>query len=104
MPLLTSINNAFGTEYGSLVDRLPRACLKIHSWHLHAPLRGIFGPNSLNVAHYIAFIWVKSPTSGDVQLPEIKFQTRFSSVQLKPRVSTMKWDLKEGGVKSLVKR
>ncbi|MEQ2429358.1 DUF6783 domain-containing protein, partial [Enterocloster hominis] len=25
-------------------------CLKIHSRHLHAPLRGIFGPNSVNVA------------------------------------------------------
>ncbi|WP_349119464.1 DUF6783 domain-containing protein, partial [Enterocloster hominis (ex Hitch et al. 2024)] len=24
--------------------------LKIHSRHLHAPLRGIFGPNSVNVA------------------------------------------------------
>ncbi|WP_334303119.1 DUF6783 domain-containing protein, partial [Otoolea muris] len=35
----------------------PRACLKIHSWHLHAPLCGIFVPNSLNVAHYAAFIW-----------------------------------------------
>ncbi len=33
-----------------------RACLKIHSRHLHAPLCGIFGPNSLNVAHYAAFI------------------------------------------------
>ena len=41
-------------------SRLPRACLKIHSRsrgclkihsrHLHAPLRGIFGPNSVNVA------------------------------------------------------
>ncbi|MEQ2425064.1 DUF6783 domain-containing protein, partial [Enterocloster hominis (ex Hitch et al. 2024)] len=24
--------------------------MKIHSRHLHAPLRGIFGPNSVNVA------------------------------------------------------
>ena len=53
-----------------------RACLKIHSRHLHAPLRGIFGPNSLNVAHYAAFIWAKSPTKCDVQLPESNFQTR----------------------------
>ncbi len=53
-----------------------RACLKIHSWHLHAPLRGIFGPNSLNVAHYAAFIWHKSPTKWHAQLPESNFQTR----------------------------
>ncbi len=54
----------------------PRACLKIHSWHLHAPLRGIFVPNSLNVAHYAAFIWHKSPTKWHAQLPESNFQTR----------------------------
>ncbi len=54
----------------------PRVCLKIHSRHLHAPLRGIFGPNSLNVAHYAAFIWAKSPTKCDAQLPESNFQTR----------------------------
>ena len=27
-----------------------RACLKIHSRRLHAPLRGIFGPDSVSVA------------------------------------------------------
>lgn len=37
-----------------------RACLKIHSHYLHAPLRRKFGPNSFNVAHYNAFIWAKS--------------------------------------------
>ena len=37
-------------------DPSARACLKIHSRHLHAPLCSIFGPNSLNVAHYAAFI------------------------------------------------
>ncbi|MFQ6969598.1 MAG: DUF6783 domain-containing protein, partial [Enterocloster aldenensis] len=26
--------------------------MKIHSRHLPAPLRGIFGPNSVNVARY----------------------------------------------------
>ncbi|WP_320955914.1 DUF6783 domain-containing protein, partial [Enterocloster asparagiformis] len=26
--------------------------MKIHFRHLHAPLRGIFGPNSVNVARY----------------------------------------------------
>ncbi|WP_416389477.1 DUF6783 domain-containing protein [Otoolea muris] len=50
--------------------------MKIHSWHLHAPLRGIFVPNSLNVAHYAAFIWHKSPTKWHAQLPESNFQTR----------------------------
>ncbi|MEY8395398.1 DUF6783 domain-containing protein [Lachnospiraceae bacterium 45-P1] len=55
-----------------------RACLKIHSRHLHAPLCGIFGPNSLNVAHYVAFIWAKSPTKWNAQLPESNFQTHSS--------------------------
>ncbi len=59
--------------------RVARACLKIHSWHLHAPLRGIFVPNSLNVAHYAAFIWHKSPTKWHAQLPESNFQTRSSA-------------------------
>ena len=40
------------------------------------PLRGIFVPNSLNVAHYAAFIWHKSPTKWHAQLPESNFQTR----------------------------
>ena len=53
-----------------------RACLKIHSWHLHAPLRGIFGPNSGYIAHYAPFIWPKSPTKWNAQLPESNFQTR----------------------------
>ncbi|MEY8394878.1 DUF6783 domain-containing protein [Lachnospiraceae bacterium 45-P1] len=57
-----------------------RACLKIHSRHLHAPLCGIFGPNSLNVAHYAAFIWAKSPTKWNAQLPESNFQTHSSTV------------------------
>ncbi|WP_416389451.1 DUF6783 domain-containing protein [Otoolea muris] len=50
--------------------------MKIHSWHLHAPLRGIFGPNSLNAARCAAFIWPKSPTKWHAQLPESNFQTR----------------------------
>ena len=53
-----------------------RACLKIHSRHLHAPLRGIFGPNSVSVAHYASFIGAKSPTKCDAQLTESNFQTR----------------------------
>ncbi|MFQ7295416.1 MAG: DUF6783 domain-containing protein [Enterocloster aldenensis] len=54
----------------------PRACLKIHSRHLHVPLRGIFGPNSVSVAHYASFIGAKSPTKCDAQLTESNFQTR----------------------------
>lgn len=56
----------------------PRACLKIHSRHLHAPLCGIFAPNSLAVAHYAAFIWGKSPTKWNAHLAESNFQTRSS--------------------------
>ncbi|WP_416389446.1 DUF6783 domain-containing protein [Otoolea muris] len=59
-----------------------RACLKIHSWHLHAPLRGIFVPNSLNAAHYAAFIWPKSPTKRNAHLAESIFQTRSSEISL----------------------
>ena len=53
-------------------------CLKIHSRHLYAPLCSIFGPNSLNVAHYAALIWAKSPTKWSAQLPESNFQTHSS--------------------------
>ncbi|WP_334303066.1 DUF6783 domain-containing protein [Otoolea muris] len=53
-----------------------RACLKIHSWHLHASLRGIFVPNSLNAARCAAFIWHKSPTKRNAHLAESIFQTR----------------------------
>ena len=53
----------------------PRVCLKIHSRHLHAPLRGIFGPNSVNVARYASLIGTKSPTKWDAQLTESNFQT-----------------------------
>ena len=52
-----------------------RACLKIHSRHLHVPLRGIFGPNSVNVARYASLIGTKSPTKWDAQLTESNFQT-----------------------------
>ncbi|MEY8396697.1 DUF6783 domain-containing protein [Lachnospiraceae bacterium 45-P1] len=46
---------------------------------MHAPLYGIFGPNSLNVAHYAAFIWAKSPRKWNAQLPESNFQTHSST-------------------------
>ncbi|MBE7726888.1 MAG: hypothetical protein E7244_21515 [Enterocloster citroniae] len=49
--------------------------MKIHSRHLHAPLRGIFGPKSVSVAHYASFIGAKSPTKCDAHLTESNFQT-----------------------------
>ncbi|MFR6329691.1 MAG: DUF6783 domain-containing protein [Eisenbergiella sp.] len=62
------------------MPQCPRACLKIHSRHLHAPLRGRFGPNSLAVAHYAALIRTKSPTKCDAHLTESNFQTHSSTV------------------------
>ena len=59
-----------------------RVCLKIHSRHLHVPLRGIFGPNSGYIAHYAPFIWPKSPTNCDAHLPESNFQTRSTAITL----------------------
>ena len=53
-----------------------RACLKIHSWHLHAPLCVMFAPNSGYIDRYAPFIWHKSPTNCDTYLPESNFQTR----------------------------
>ncbi|NBI70912.1 hypothetical protein D3Z50_07535 [Clostridiaceae bacterium] len=58
--------------------RLLRACLKIHSRHLHAPLCVIFAPNSGYIARYAPFIWHKSPTNCDAHLSESNFQTRSS--------------------------
>ena len=55
-----------------------RACLKIHSRNLHAPLCGIFHPNSVAVARYGALIRAKYPTNCDVHLAESLFQTRSS--------------------------
>ena len=52
-----------------------RACLKNHSCNLHAPLCGIFHPNSVVVARYDALIRAKSPTNCDAHLAESLFQT-----------------------------
>ncbi|MBS6878201.1 MAG: CYTH domain-containing protein [Ruminococcus sp.] len=52
------------------------ACLKNHSRNLHAPLCGIFCPNSVAVARYGALIRAKSPTNRDAHLAESLFQTR----------------------------
>ena len=57
---------------------MPRACLKKHSCNLHAPLCGIFCPNSVAVARYGALIRTKSPTNCDAHLAESLFQTRSS--------------------------
>ena len=64
----------------------PRAWLKIHSRHLHAPLRGIFGPNSVNVARYASLIGTKSPTKWNAQLTESNFQTH-PKARERPRLS-----------------
>ncbi|RHS96959.1 hypothetical protein DW904_15910 [Ruminococcus sp. AM42-11] len=53
--------------------------MKNHSCNLHAPLCGIFHPNSVAVARYGALIRVKSPTNCDAHLAESLFQTRSSS-------------------------
>ena len=55
-----------------------RACLKNHSRNLHAPLCGIFHPNSVAVAHYGALIRAKYPTNCDAHLAESLFQTHSS--------------------------
>ena len=52
-----------------------RVCLKNHSRNLHAPLCGIFHPNSVAVARYGALIRAKSPTNCDAHLAESLFQT-----------------------------
>ena len=57
-----------------------RACLKIHSRYLHAPLCGIFGSHSVNAAHYVSLIRAKSPADCDVHLTESNFQTYSSKV------------------------
>ena len=53
-----------------------RACPQNHSRNLHAPLCGIFCPNSVAVARYGALIRTKSPTNCDAHLAESLFQTR----------------------------
>ncbi len=61
---------------GQILQELKvRACLKNHSRNLHAPLCGIFYPNSVAVARYGALIRTKSPTNCDAHLAESLFQT-----------------------------
>ena len=62
------------------------ACLKKHSCQLHAPLCGMFGPHSVNVAHYDSFIRVKSPTNCDAHLTESIFKTCSSLTETQDHV------------------
>ena len=68
----------FGNAVASLCveKKGARACLKNHSRNLHAPLCGIFHPNSVAVARYGALIRAKYPTNCDAHLAESLFQTR----------------------------
>ncbi|WP_394920489.1 DUF6783 domain-containing protein [uncultured Robinsoniella sp.] len=43
---------------------------------MHAPLCGIFAPNSGYIARYAPFIRDKSPTNWNAQLSESNFKTR----------------------------
>ncbi|MEH2931128.1 DUF6783 domain-containing protein [Candidatus Ventrimonas sp. KK005] len=47
----------------------------MHSRHLYAPLCGIFGFHSVNVAHYASVIRAKSSTNCGAHLTESNFPT-----------------------------
>ena len=68
----------------------PRACLKNHFRNLHAPLCGIFRPNSVVVARYDALIRAKSPTNCDAHLAESLFQTRSRIHKMQERICSIK--------------
>ena len=68
--------------YACLIFCCIRACLKNHSHNLHAPLCGIFCPNSVAVARYDALIRAKSPTNCDIYLAESIFQTRSNIIRV----------------------
>ncbi|WP_394915140.1 DUF6783 domain-containing protein [uncultured Robinsoniella sp.] len=59
--------------------------MKIHSRHLHAPLSGIFAPNSGYVVRLSPFSRDKSPTKCDVQLSESNFKTRSNIYLIKEK-------------------
>ena len=61
-----------------------RACLKNHSYNLHAPICGIFCLHSVDVARYAALIQAKSPTNCNAHLAESIFQTRSSRSKKAP--------------------
>ncbi|WP_394924852.1 DUF6783 domain-containing protein [uncultured Robinsoniella sp.] len=84
-----SYAQCFHFQIGRLIQA--RACLKIHFRHLHAPLCGIFVPNSGYVARYAPFIRDKSPTKCDGQLPESNFQTRANTLGCEFGAVLRKW-------------
>ena len=80
MNLLYTKKKVFARYFFSFFDVLrARACLKKHSRNLHAPLCGIFCPNSVAVARYGAFIRTKSSTNCNAHHAESFFQTRSRS-------------------------
>ncbi|RHN93288.1 hypothetical protein DW141_04875 [Ruminococcus sp. AM12-48] len=56
--------------------------MKNHFHNLHAPLCGIFCPNSVAVARYDTLIRAKSPTNCDIYLAESIFQTRSNIIRV----------------------
>ena len=64
-----------------VINQYTRVCLKNHSRNLHAPLCGIFHPNSVAVARYGALIRAKYTTNCDAHLAESLFQTRSNLVK-----------------------
>ena len=72
-----------------------RACLKNHSYNLHAPICGIFCLHSVDVARYAALIQVKSPTNCNAHLAESIFQTRSRMKQERNRLKIMNINIKE---------
>ena len=73
--LLISLLSVFTAITGFCPVSGTRACLKIHSRHLCAPLRGIFTLNSGHIVRYAPFIWAKSPAKLDARLTDCDFQT-----------------------------
>ncbi|RGF70943.1 hypothetical protein DWZ38_18695 [Ruminococcus sp. AF31-8BH] len=55
--------------------------MKNHSRNLHAPLCGIFCPNSVAVARYGTLIRTKSPTNCDAHLAESLLGARSNTTQ-----------------------
>lgn len=52
-----------------------------HFRQLHAPLCGMFAPNSVNVVRYASRIQNKSHANCDAQLPESNFQSHSKAVR-----------------------
>ncbi|WP_394921440.1 DUF6783 domain-containing protein [uncultured Robinsoniella sp.] len=61
----------------------------MHSRHLHAPLCGIFAPNSGYIVRLSLFIRDKSPTNCDAQPSESNFKTHSSLNQFTSMIFSM---------------